>query len=47
MVPEGRVGVREGPGFRVEQQSQRLFLFIGITRLLGQVPEPGRGGQAG
>lgn len=42
-VSEGRVGVREGPDFGVEQQPQRPFLFIGITRLLGQMPEPGRG----
>lgn len=40
---KGRGRVREGPGFRVEQQPQRLFLFIDITRLLGQVPKPGRG----
>lgn len=42
---KGRVRVRQGLGFRVEQQPQRLFLFIDITRLLGQVPEPGRGVQ--
>ena len=33
--------MREGPGFSMEWQSQRLFLFIGITRLLGQVPREG------
>lgn len=42
-VSEGRVGVREGPGFGVGQQPQRLFLYIGITRFLEQVSEPGRG----
>lgn len=33
--------MREGPGFSMEWQPQRLFLFIGITRLLGQVPREG------
>lgn len=44
---EGWVGLMEGPGFRVEQQPKKLFLFIDITRLLGQVPMPGKGGGAG
>ena len=44
---EGWVGLTEGPGFRVEQQPKKLFLFIDITRLLGQVPLPGKGGGAG
>lgn len=44
---EGWAGMREGPGSGVKQQPQRLFLFIGITRFLGQVPTPGKGGQAG
>ena len=33
--------MREDPGFSMEWQPQRLFLFIGITRLLGQVPREG------
>lgn len=41
---KGWVGLREGPGFGVEQQPQKLFLFIDITRLLGQVPVPGKWG---
>lgn len=39
--------MREGPGFCMEQQPQRLFLFIGITRLLGQVPASGKAGWNG
>ena len=37
--------MREGPGFSMEWQPQRLFLFIGITRLLGQVPREGESGK--
>lgn len=39
--------MKEGQGFHMEQQPQRLFLFIGITRLLGQVLASGKAGGAG
>lgn len=44
---QGLDGAEGGPRLRVEQQPQKQFLFIDITRLLGQVPVPGKGGGAG
>lgn len=45
--PQGLDGAEGGPRLRVEQQPQKQFLFIDITRLLGQVPVPEKGGGAG